>query len=97
MGHNELRDGPTYQIPSQVLYREVDGQMVLLNLETEQYFGLNGVGARIVTRLTEEPLDEAMEGLRSDFDVDPEILHRDIENLVANLVQAGLLERFRDD
>lgn len=82
-----------FAIPSQVLYREVDGQMVLLNLETEQYFGLNEVGAHIVTLLIEQPFDEALAALTNDFQVDRSVLHRDVENLIGDLVQAGLLMR----
>ena len=84
---------PAFAIPSQVLYREVDRQMVLLNLETEQYFGLNEVGAHIVTRLTELPFDEALAALTNDFEADRNVLHRDVENLVGDLLQAGLLKR----
>ncbi len=88
---------PSFEIPAHVLYREVDGQMVLLNLATEQYFGLNQVGARIVTRLTEESFDEALGTLTNDFDVDPDVLHRDVENLVGGLLEAGLLMRVESD
>ena len=84
---------PAFAIPSQVLYREVDGQMVLLNLETEQYFGLNEVGAHIVTRLIEQPFDDALASLTNEFEVDRSVLHRDVERLVGDLVQAGLLKR----
>lgn len=87
-----MTDGPAYEIPAAVLYRDVDGEMVLLNVETEQYFGLDEVGADIVTRLTEQSLDEALASLIDDYEVDPEVLRRDIDDLVANLVEAGLLE-----
>ena len=84
---------PTFEIPSQVLYREVDGQMVLLNLETEQYYGLNEVGAHIVTCLTKQPFEQALSTLGDDLDVDASVLHRDVENLIGELLQAGLLKR----
>ncbi len=83
---------PSFEIPASVLYREVDKQMVLLNIETEQYFGLNEVGADIIKRLTEEPLDEALTGLASYYDVDPDTLHRDVHSFIDALVEAGLLE-----
>lgn len=86
-------DTPTFAIPPQVLYREVDGQMVLLNVETEHYFSLNNVGAHIVTRLTEHAFEEALARLANDFEVDPSVLHRDVEHLIEELVQAGLLKR----
>jgi len=88
---------PTYSIPSSVLYRQVDGQMVLLNLESEQYYGLDQVGAHILTRITEEPLDAAIALLESDYRVDPTVLRHDIDNLVEDLMSAGLLERTTED
>jgi hypothetical protein len=75
-----------------VLHREVDGQMVLLDLASEQYFGLNEVGADIVTRLTRQPLDEALSSLTADYEVEPDALRRDVNDLVDSLVGAGLLE-----
>jgi hypothetical protein len=86
-------DRAAYAVPAQVLYREVDGEMVLLNLDSEQYFGLDTVGADIVTRLTERPWDEAMATLVEDYEVDPAVLRRDVADLVAALLEAGLLER----
>ncbi len=84
---------PSFEIPPTVLFREVDQQMVLLNIETEQYFGLNQVGADIVTRLTTLPFASAFSALTRDYEVDPEILRRDTDNLVESLVKAGLLHR----
>lgn len=88
-----LDDTPGFEIPAHVLYREVDGEMVLLNLETELYFGLDAVGADIVTRLTEQPAAAALDALVADYAVEPEALRRDVDDLVATLVDAGLLER----
>ena len=86
----------SFEIPPSVLFREVDGQMVLLNIESEQYYGLNKVGADILTRLTSKPYAAALADLTRDYDVDPEILRRDIEALVDALVGAGLLNRVED-
>jgi Coenzyme PQQ synthesis protein D (PqqD) len=85
--------GPAFDIPAQVLYREVDGQMVLLDLSSEQYFGLNEVGADIVTRITRRPFDEALSSLTADYEVEPATLQRDVDELVDSLLGAGLLER----
>jgi Coenzyme PQQ synthesis protein D (PqqD) len=84
---------PEYQIPDQVYLREVNGQLVLLNLDTEQYFGLDEVGAVIVGKLTEVPVATALSDLLAMFDVDSDRLTSDVNNLVASLLDAGLLER----
>ena len=91
-----MEDRPRFEIPPQVLHREVEGQMVLLNLETEQYYGLNEVGSQIVTHLTEHPFEQAISRLGDEFEVDVTVLHRDVERLVDELVEAGLLKRAPD-
>lgn len=83
----------SFEIPSSVLSRQVDQQMVLLDLVSEQYFGLNETGAHIVTRLTEEPLEKALAELARDYDVEPSVLRRDVDALVDQLLRAGLLVR----
>lgn len=89
-------DGPSFAFPEGVLAREVDGEMVLLNLHTEQYYGLNGIGADIVRRLTGLPFDEALDSLRRDYEVDPAELTSDVNDLVDDLMEAGLLAKAQD-
>lgn len=82
---------PAYEIPAHVLYRQVDGQMVLLDLDQEQYFGLDEIGAEMVQRLTEGSVDEAIDALLSSYEVGEEQLREDLDALVASLLEAGLL------
>ena len=57
-------------IPDMVLFRELDGESVLLNLKTESYLGLDDVGTRMWTVLTAEPsVQAAYEVLLSEYDV----------------------------
>jgi len=83
--------GPAYRIPASVLFRQVDDQMVLLDLSSEKYFGLNEVGTQIVKRLTEQPLPEAMAALRAEYEIAADTLQSDVRSLVGQLLQAGLL------
>jgi hypothetical protein len=83
---------PAFAFPDGVVAREVDGEMVLLNLTSEQYFSLDKVGADIVTRLTRGPMDEAVAALCRDYEVDADVLKGDVDALVGELVEAGLLE-----
>ena len=86
---------PSFEIPTWVLRRQVDRQMVVVNLESEQYFGLNEVGASIVTRVTEQPLQEALAALVDDYEVEPEVLLRDVDRLIHDLMREGLLQEAR--
>ena len=86
-------DRPSFAIPEGVLARQVDDEMVLLDLESEQYYGLDRVGADIVTRLTREPERDAFAALRRDYEVDEATLRTDVDRLVAELLDARLLTR----
>lgn len=87
---------PEFGFPPHVYFREVDGQMVLLNLENEEYYGLDPVGTNIVNHLTDKPYEVAMADLASEYEVDPEVLRHDAAELVETLLAAGLLERKGD-
>ena len=80
-------------VPSDVLIREVEGQSVILSLQSERYFGLDEMGTRMWTALTTcESIQAAYEALLSEYDVDGELLRRDLQDLIARLVEHGLVE-----
>ena len=75
-----------------VLLQEVGGEGVLLDLKSESYFGLDGVGTRI-WRLVEADgrLKAVHAKLLDEYDVEPERLERDLEELIGRLAEAGLV------
>lgn len=87
---------PAFEIPPNVLSREVDGQLVLLDLDREQYFGLDEIGADMVRRITEVSIDDALAALVAEYDVAPDRLRHDLDELVASLLEVGLLTRPAD-
>jgi len=79
--------------PAHVLVRFLDREAVLLNLETEQYFGLDEIGTRMWQLTTASPsIDAAYQELLAEFDVEPEILHSNLTELLSRLVDSGLLK-----
>lgn len=79
--------------PEHVVMRELDGESILLNLETEKYFGLDEVGTRMWIELLAQPsVEGACEVLEREFDVEPVVLRRDMESLIDQLLESGLLE-----
>lgn len=73
--------------------RELDGESVLLNLQSERYFGLDEVGTRMWVALSRsESIQTAYEDLLSEYDVDAKLLHQDLESLIDKLVEHGLVE-----
>jgi hypothetical protein len=79
--------------PAHVLVRVLDRESVLLNLETEQYFGLDETGTRMWELVTASPnIDAAYRELLAEFDVEPEMLRSNLTELLGRLVDNGLLQ-----
>ena len=86
-----LKDRAT--APKHVLVRLLDAESVLLNLETERYFGLDETGTRMWQLVTNSSnLDAAYQQLLAEYDVQPELLREDLTELVGRLVENGLLQ-----
>lgn len=84
------------EIPEGVLVRELQGEAVLLNLDSECYFGLDEVGTRMWNALVASATTAgACEALLAEYDVEPGRLAADLEEFVVRLGEAGLL-RVRD-
>jgi hypothetical protein len=80
-------------MPAHVLVRFLDRESVLLNIETEQYFGLDETGTRMWQLLTGSPsIDAAYQELLAEFDVEPELLRANLMELLSRLVDGGLLQ-----
>ena len=73
------------------VFREMDGESVLLNLETGMYFGLDEVGTR-VWRLAADngSLRAVRDRLVAEYDADPATIERDLLALADALVSKGL-------
>src|SRR5262245_45288347 len=75
----------------EVAFRAVDGEMVLLDLETGTYFGLDQVGARVWTLLADGGrLGDVLSALHAEYEVDAATLERDLLALVGELCARGL-------
>ena len=80
-------------VPEGVLVRELSGEAVLLNLEREMYFGLDEIGYRMWTVLTDfDSIGVACEQLLSEYEVEPEELRKSVEDLVHQCTEQGLLQ-----
>jgi hypothetical protein len=71
-----------------VLMRTFENESVLLNLDTECYHGLDGVGTCMCQALTSsENIEAAYQKLLADYEVDPPLLRQDLDDFVAKMVQ----------
>ncbi|MBD3789971.1 MAG: PqqD family protein [Campylobacterales bacterium] len=76
-----------------VFAQMVDDEMVLLDMNSENYFGLDEVGTSIWQVMQEqETLEKVFETLLEEYDVSADILKKDLEDFVQKLVDNGLVE-----
>ena len=79
-------------ISREVLFQELDGEAVLLDLASESYFGLDDVGTRIWQLLQEHgSLRKVFDIMLEEFDVQPERLEQDLLKHIGELADAGLV------
>jgi hypothetical protein len=80
-----------------VLYQELEGEVVLLNMTNQEYYGLNDVGAQMWKCLLESAgnMDSAEELLSRTYETERNVIRADLERLVRELLHAGLLRAAR--
>ena len=77
----------------QVFAQEVDGEMVLLDMESENYFGLDEVGTAIWQSMQEYgTLQEVFHAMLEQYDVEEEVLKNDLSDFVNKLLKSGLVK-----
>jgi hypothetical protein len=80
------------RVSDDVVFRELDGESVLLNLDSGTYFGLDEVGTRFWQLIErDERVDVALTTLEQEYDVPVDVLRADVERLVSALVEKGLM------
>lgn len=81
------------RIPEGILFKELAGETVLLNLNTGVYFGLDPIGTRIWHLVQAgRSLSQILAALLDEFDVEPARCESDLRQLVASLCEQGLLQ-----
>lgn len=83
----------TIRVSPDVLFQNVGGEAVLLDLASESYFGLDAVGTRIWQLLQEHEghLPAVHAAMLDEYEVQPDQLNGDLRALIAELARAGLV------
>ena len=70
------------------------GEVVILDIERGLYYGLDGVGVDVWTRLqSPSRLGDLVDHVVDHYDVDRPTAHADIQSLLRELFALGLIER----
>ena len=83
----------TITLSPDVISQEVSGETVLLDLESENYFGLDEVGTRIWPLIESTgDLEAIFSTLLEEYDVEEEELLGDLSDLVGEIEKLGLVK-----
>lgn len=75
-----------------MLTRRAAGETVLLNLNNEQYYSLEGVGSRLWQLMQESiTFGGAVDALAEEYDVERKVLQDDLASVLADLSDRGLV------
>jgi hypothetical protein len=74
--------------------RTVDDEIVILDIASGQFYGINDVGSLVWDLLEHDTTRDALiEAVTAEFDVDPAQAGGDIDSLITQLADAGLVEQ----
>ena len=80
------------RVADEVVFRNVAGEAVLLNLATGTYFGLDTVGTRMWHLIADHGSTErVVETLLAEYEVEEVRLRCDLDNLIRQLLEKGLM------
>ena len=80
-------------VPPGVMFRDLDGEAVVLELQSGRYYGLNETGTRMWLLLQEHgSVEAALRALLAEYDVAEEILREELLSFVNTLSSQRLLE-----
>jgi hypothetical protein len=88
-----MDDSRRLRIPEHVLHQNLQGEMVLLDLNSNTYFGLDEVGTRFWELVGADGRPGAViDSMLQEYEVERADLEADLGRLVEELVEKGLLE-----
>ncbi len=87
-----MSDAEKYTIPDSVLAAHLEGEAVLLHMDSKHYYRLNGTAAFIWKALERGASAESIVGeLCETFEVGPEEAAAEVQRLLAELAESGLV------
>jgi hypothetical protein len=90
---DQISMSSSMKTPDGIVYRDLQGEAVLLNLNTGTYFGLDPVGTRIWNLLQEQrSLQQILDCLLQEYDVTEAQCREDLLNLIGQMQEKGLVE-----
>jgi DNA-binding MarR family transcriptional regulator len=88
-----MTESTRYRLADHVSFTDVDDEAVLLDLNAGSYYGLNHIGARVLTELqTGKTINAVISEIARDFNVESNTVTADIDQLIEQLLSQKLIE-----
>ena len=85
--------GKSIELSDRTVHRKLDNETVLLNLDNGQYYSINELGTRVWNAIPEDQsTEELVDTLLQEYEVSPEQLRADIDELIDGLIKNGLIQ-----
>jgi hypothetical protein len=89
---DSAQSSDAFEIGQGVIFQDIQGDIVILNIGTQQYYGLTAVGAHAWNMLMERcDLRTVASRIEADYQVDSDTALADLRLLTSELVDTGLL------
>lgn len=81
------------KLSANIVWREFDGELVILDLKSSTYLTTNASGAVLMKALSEDQTDAQLaDTLIETFGISPEQAEQDVSTFINELSKGGLLE-----
>jgi len=95
---NRLSLASTILINDDILYNDLQGEIVILSPKDGVYFGLDPVGTRAWQLIQHHGrLGAVKDAMLKEYEVSAERLEEDLQDLVSSLLDNGLVEVINED
>ena len=76
-----------------VIFRDLDDEMIIMDMNSGKYFGLNETGARIWSLLNEnQKIKDIIEKLSDEYDITKEQCEKEVKKFISTLLEKGLID-----
>ena len=77
---------------SEVAWRDLDGEAVILDLKTDTYFSLDKIGTKIWNKMIKKSeVKDLVSLITSSYDVPAKEAEKDVRELISSLEKTGLI------
>ena len=89
----EFSEGDTFELAENISWRDIDGELIVLNLQSGEYYTLNDSARSLWTPLAEgKSIGEIVGAITAEFEAPVETVRTDVNFFVNCLIKDGVLQ-----